>query len=369
MNKAMNQSSESSTVAALIIGDIHYKKDKILEGQEFNRRILGIVEKNDLDFIVILGDTLHCHNTVDVEAHNTACRLIEELSKITEVYLLIGNHDYINNQQFLTDKHIFGPLKKWKNVYVIDEPLYKEYNDLSFVFCPYVPAGRFTEALDKLITKGNMWDLADYIFAHQEFRGCEMGAIVSVNGDDWDENYPPVISGHIHDAQVVGKNVFYPGSPYQHSFGSSPGKKVWLTNFGTPDYPYFSTERIDIGMKGKKTIYTDISNINKFNTKLCERYHIKLVIRGTSEQFKVFRKGEEYLNLRNMGVIFSYDHISKETELSAGEKLSRYETSYLEMLKRVVLTKSPAVKDMYETLVEDNKENTTVIYDLVFEED
>ncbi len=59
-----------------------------------------------------------------------------------------------------------------------------------------------------------MWKNVNCIFAHQEFYGCKMGAIESIEGDKWDHSFPLVISGHIHSEQRPQKIFFYPGSVF-----------------------------------------------------------------------------------------------------------------------------------------------------------
>jgi len=126
-----------------------------------------------------------------------------------------------NNQQFLTDNHWLNCLKKWKNVVIVDRPVTETIDDELFVFCPYVFPGRFTEALNTLDID---WKNASGIFAHQEFAGCKMGAIVSVEGDKWPVDNPYVISGHIHSKQIIQENIYYTGSAMQHAFGESEKK-------------------------------------------------------------------------------------------------------------------------------------------------
>lgn len=365
---------DGKTVKAFVIGDPHFKAKLLEEGGEFAERTLKAARRAGPDFIVVLGDTLDTHEVVRVQPHNLACDLVEGLSRIAPVYLLIGNHDFINQSQFLTTNHIFGPLKKWKNVTVVDKPVYDTYGDYSFVFCPYVQPGRFTEALDRLVSEGETWDLADCIFAHQEFHGCKMGAITSEEGDKWDEAYPPVISGHIHNAQTVGENVFYPGSALQHAFGEDPDKRLWEVTFGgTDEPPYFTVKKIHLGMKGKKIVYLDMGDVENFNEKLLERYHIKLTLRGTSEQFKVFRRGKRYADLRKKGVKFSYDPVASDNEAIAGEARSRKQISFVEVLKEVVRTKTDPVKNAYREIVgadvDVEEEESQIIYELVFEEE
>ena len=76
-----------------------------------------------------------------------------------------------------------------------------------FLFVPYVPPGRFVEALETY--KNINWKDVDCIFAHQEFYGCKMGAILSEEGDKWESKWPLVVSGHIHSRQWINKNIYY----------------------------------------------------------------------------------------------------------------------------------------------------------------
>ena len=89
-----------------------------------------------------------------------------------------------------------------------------------------MPPGRFHEALG---TK--KWTDATCIWAHQEFYGCKMGAIVSVEGDKWDLHSPLVISGHIHSKQRPQENVYYSGSAMQHAFGESEKNIIAYISF------------------------------------------------------------------------------------------------------------------------------------------
>ncbi len=58
------------------------------------------------------------------------------------------------------------------------------------------------------IIDNEWWKNVNCIFAHQEFYGCKMGAIESIEGDKWDHSFPLVIRGHIHSEQRPQKNIF-----------------------------------------------------------------------------------------------------------------------------------------------------------------
>ena len=59
------------------------------------------------------------------EIHTQAlCRansFLIDLSKLRKTYVLIGNHDRINNNVFLTDEHPFTGLKGETNIVIVDK--------------------------------------------------------------------------------------------------------------------------------------------------------------------------------------------------------------------------------------------------------
>jgi hypothetical protein len=190
-----------------------------------------------------------------------------------------------------------------------------------------------------------------------------MGAITSESGDKWCDEYPPVISGHIHDAQTVGENVFYPGSSIQHAFGESPDKRVWFVTFGeceassqTADaIADFTVEKISLGMKGKRIFTMTADEVYKFDyNKAVNKNIIKINIRGTSEELKVFKKSKRHKELVNASVKMVYKlnetpKGSKELEESDDPDLDK--TNYLSTLERVVSGKSRAVQQAYQTVM------------------
>ena len=358
----------------LVIGDVHFKNDRIVEGNEFVSKITDVAIKTKPSFIVLLGDILDTHEVVKIQPHSLATILIENLSNIAPTFVLMGNHDLINHSQFLTTNHIFNPFKKWKNVFIVDKPITHVFNDSSemekiFVFCPYVPPGRFVEALNQ--GAENSWELADVIFAHQEFEGCAMSKITSSKGDKWYEDYPPVISGHIHEEQVLNDNIFYVGSSIQHSYSESPNKKVWLVDWEphVNDTIYyengFDVKKIKLDMKPK---YLRKFTVNELlvkskdqsfidNLKTC---HMKIKLSGSSNEFKTFRKSDVYKLISSMNVKFSYnltENIMKDSEI---ERLQREDLSFRKIFKNVVtISKRQNVKDEYSYIFNNDESAVT----------
>ena len=190
-------------VTILFIGDPHFQVNNITEVDLFLQKITTLAKQKQPDLIIIAGDLLHTHERLHTIALNKAYDLVNNMRNIAKTYVLVGNHDYIQNQQFLTKNHWMNALKEWCNTIIVDKVISETINGQKFVFIPYVSPGRFQEALETFPEK---WTDATCIFAHQEFFGCKMGAIISVEGDKWPLDYPMVISGHIHSRQMPQKN-------------------------------------------------------------------------------------------------------------------------------------------------------------------
>lgn len=351
----MNDTSDE-VPTAFVVGDPHFKDNNITETREMARQIIDLVKNKKPTFVVVLGDTLHYNNISRIDPHNEAYYFIKSLASLAPVYLLIGNHDYSNKEQFLTDKHFFNSYKEWKSVCVVDKPFFVTYNDFSFVMCPYVPPGRFREALDGMFKEeGSDWQLADCIFAHQDFKGYLKGSFPSEEGDEWNTDFPPVISGHIHESQVVQGNVFYVGTPIQHTYAENPNKSVWFVSFGEEEAPYFKVEKLKLDIKGKKTIHLGLEDAESFDPGEAEKWHIKMVLKCSSAEFRSFRTSKQYRKLKKAGIKIKYE-IQSLSQEEIGALKSREEVSYAQVLKEIVRNKNLAVQKEYTELLGDSLE-------------
>jgi len=284
----------------LFIGDPHIKFGNILE---INMLIIGlekICKEKSPDLIVIAGDLLDDHEKIWTIALNKSYEMIDKLRKYTEVYILVGNHDYISNVQFLSTNHWMNGLKKWDNVTIVDSVLHKIINNLTFLFVPYVTNGRFVEALD---TNSIDWTKASCIFAHQEFYGCKMGAITSVSGDNWDIENPFVVSGHIHSRQYPQKNIYYPGSALQIAFGESEKNVIPLITFTENEH---LVDEIDLMLPRKKIVYVDLEKAEDIIIDSTTKDSLKYTIKGEQEDFKVFKKSKKYKEMIKAGAKISF---------------------------------------------------------------
>lgn len=333
-------------VSVLVIGDPHFQVNNVTETKELIDKINLAVDRLKPTFVVILGDLLHTHEKIHVTPFNLASKLITTLAEKVKVFLIIGNHDLLNNQQFLTSNHAFNSFKKFDNVTVCDRVIVKIIENEKFVFCPFVPPNRFEEALNTIKIKGKDWVDATCIFAHQEFYGCRFNPVMtSTEGDIWLKDSPLVVSGHIHDEQWLQDNIYYTGSSMQHAFGESANKTIAFFSF--EKNKKFNLEKINLQMRKKKIIYLDIESTK--NYKPPDNTLIKLVVKGIAEELKIFRKSKDYKDLQKLGIVISFKFDEFEKMDFDIEKVEK--KNVLDILKDLVQDDNKYVKEAYNKLI------------------
>ena len=346
------------TSTVLFIGDPHFQISNLPEVDLFIVEITKLANDKQPDLIVIAGDLLHTHERLHTTVLNKANDFVDAMRKISKTYILVGNHDYTSNTQFLTDNHWMNSMKKWDNVVIVDRVAHENINGLNFVFTPYVYPGRFVEAL-QTFGDDSVWKSADCIFAHQEFEGCKMGAIVSVDGDKWSLDYPTVVSGHIHSRQQPQKNIYYSGTPLQHAFGESERNVVAYFEFNRSG---FQLEEIELNLPRKKIVYLDVDDVDSFKIPKSED-KLRLTVSGNYDQFKALKKTKKYKQMLEKGIkiVFKPDRQTDGTENKVSEIST---TDFSTALQNIVLDqKDPYVLQAYDLIV---SEKRTTIQDIFF---
>jgi DNA repair exonuclease SbcCD nuclease subunit len=330
----------------LVIGDPHIQCSNIQEVNMFIERLLVLLESVKPDMIVILGDLLHNHEKLHTIPMNKAYELINKMRSIAETYILVGNHDIINNQQFLTSNHWMNGIKEWSNVFIIDKVLHKTIKEFNFTFVPYVPNGRFFEALNTI--EKQCWEKSNCIFAHQEFKGCKMGHIFSIEGDEWPLDAPEIVSGHIHSRQIPQPNIYYPGSMLQHAFGESNSNVISFLTFDNTKKSYLLQET-DLDLPRKRIIYMEVESFEDYVHK-STKDTIKITLSGGYEQFKALKKTKKYRNFikESIKIIFKVKKIESDELI---EKTTS-ETSFSNILKDIIyLNKNKYLIDTYNKII------------------
>ncbi len=294
----MSQETLDRTTQFYVIGDLHFRVDNVLESKMFIQKTLENIFAKDrtasgshgIKYIVVLGDVLHTHERLHTTPMNIATSFLKELSTIRPTFVLVGNHDMINNQQYLNNNHWMHSLEGIKNLTIVDKvvrEVLSEEGDF-YLFMPYVPSGRFREALKEYNSEENNtlfpWKQARCIFAHQEFRGCNLGAKISDCEDVWKTTFPYVVSGHIHITHSPQENIFYTGE----AIPTLTRTNNVLLSFSSDKNPP-TIEKIDLNLQRKINYRLTVDEIESFTPESLENSN-NVYVKTTKEEFKVIKK-------------------------------------------------------------------------------
>ena len=350
-------------ITCLVIGDQHFQDSNIEQVDELVHKTLNLAREVDPTFIVLLGDLLHTKEKIYITPLKRGTDFIQALSEIACTYVLIGNHDYKNASQFLTDEHAFTPLKLWPNTHIADTVIIHEFQlespneggvpiPLRFAFCPYVPNGRFLEALNT-----EMWETCECVFAHQEIKGAKMGGKVSDCDDEWDVDYPLLISGHIHEHQFVGPNMIYTGSAMQH--GATDDGDKYIFEFSFHGAGNWEMKKHDLNLKRKKKITVNVDDVGTLSETVSEYDNVILTIEvvGMAEQIKKFKGSKMYKTLVKRGIRFLSSTTVIPVEALEGfsieDEPSSKNRSFIEVLDSIIASESETVKREYATIMKE----------------
>jgi DNA repair exonuclease SbcCD nuclease subunit len=288
-------------ITALCIGDVHVHTNNIETIKLFIKKIESILQQDDtIDIVILMGDILHTHERLHTVSFNTATDLFSCVSKLRPTYILVGNHDYINNSQFLSTNHWMNCFKTYNNITIVDKAIRINIKGTDITLCPYVPEGRFVEALNTV----DGWKTSKCIFGHQTLNGAKMGAIVAKDVEEWNDEYPMLISGHIHDKQLVKDNLLYTGSCIQHAFGESHDKTILRVNINDT----IKYTEIDLGLRKKRIIYIDTDKLSQFELPPESDTEYKITVSGSNEEFSKFKQTQKYKNIIATGIKVLFKH-------------------------------------------------------------
>lgn len=316
----------------LAIGDPHFQPNLLSDAKLFSDKILALIIERKPNFVVVMGDVLHTHEKINTQAMNFALCFFADIAKLCKLYVLVGNHDYINNSQNQTGNHWMTAATGIENVEIVDTIRVvsaqgvsvqdKSEGLLKFVMSPYLPDGTFAISLKKA---GIELKETKAVFCHQLFDGAKMGAI-EAKGVEVCPSETLVISGHIHDKQQI-ENLDYIGASFAHAFGDSSSKTVSLYTFESEqsnEKPKHTREDVDLKMPKLKTVKfvlpPDLEVLEqKMAIATASINRFRFVFYGTPLEVKQFRSTPAYTKLKatEIKVVFK----QKEEKTEAAEVL------------------------------------------------
>lgn len=212
----------------LLTSDLHFT-DKVADRYRFgvlNWLARQVRSNTKIKGVLLLGDLTDEKDNHSSELVNKIVKGLTEISEISPVYILKGNHDYIDETN-----PFFGFLSNLDNIHFITDPKKIKIDGERLTFLPHTrnPYKDWNELDDAYFND------ADYIFLHQTLQGSlssngtEMEGMEKSYFEDLDAL---IISGDIHVPQKLG-NIEYVGTPYRVRFGDNFEPRVMLVE--SPD--------------------------------------------------------------------------------------------------------------------------------------
>jgi len=211
---------------AVAAADLHLT-DKSLEEYRWGvfAEMKEAFKRNNATTFLLLGDITDFKDKHSSSLVNRMVAELEDLAALGPVYILKGNHDYID-----ADLPFFKFLESIENITWINEPMEEQFWEDNVLFLPHTR----TPVVD---WEDIDFEPYDYIFLHQTFAGSKSSEQYTIEHGPSHKLFKKckgkVIGGDIHVPQIVGKKVEYIGSPARLRFGDTFQPRIALIENGS----------------------------------------------------------------------------------------------------------------------------------------
>lgn len=277
----------------LIVGDPHIKVSKLDIGGLLLNKLKDELSNRKYDRLIILGDLFDTYSVIRSEVLSLWSKFFNDISlKGDNVIVLVGNHDYAGQDG---GTHA---LEAFKNQIRVVDSEYK--TSIGGQDCVFIPFMRDNEKFEKYC---NNIPANTVLFCHQSFNGAllQEGFYDPHGADPFCASHlKRVICGHIHVCQSLNENIYYPGSPHQHSFGEAGQKKAILyASIGKDAMQGCQSEKhIELGMPEFIDIkMNDINTIELPEANILNSYRV--VTSGTPQEIAEFWKSDKIKEFKN----------------------------------------------------------------------
>ena len=288
----------------LVTADIHANKTRLPKVLQFFEKCKTIIKDKKIDYFVIAGDLWNAmvsnsraSGFVDVISQ------INDITKLCNVIAIYGTstHEISGSLDCLI------PL----GVKVVEHNTIIEENGIRMLCIPEPRRSNYIKPTAQEITNAMNEDLnkafdnkADLVFFHGEVSGSVLQNGVSAKSDVQvtQEMFDRcgaklMLCGHIHNPQVIGKNIHYVGSPIPCTFAEQHIPSVVAFSFNNNRVENF--ERIELGFPQNKLMDIDdlklFRKLDKFNfANECVKIRLQL----TPEEKITFNPREEARKLQ-----------------------------------------------------------------------
>lgn len=221
---------------SLIIGDPHFKVSNLDDCRSFCEQTLKIIEDEKPHKVILLGDLFNDFAVVRSEVLKLWSEFFHKASKRSLVICLVGNHDMAGADG---GTYPMEPFKSITNVIIVDELRLID----GIYFIPFVRDNADFEKQVRAIPPDSV------LFCHQSFNGAKFETgFYDPHGADPESvsHLAAVIPGHIHAEQKL-LNIWYPGTPFQHTFSDAGVKKsIFMIDLSTTGYSIINDFQLDM---------------------------------------------------------------------------------------------------------------------------
>ena len=282
------------SITCLCIGDQHFSDGNGLITDKLTDLVIENIRRLNPTFTVLMGDIQDKMGNSYLTTYDRSIKFLQAVHDSSNyTYMLIGNHDRLNNKIYLGDSHFYNSVKKWPKITVVDEVITRKHGNVEFGFVPYVEDGRFEETIEGIQDKSSL----SAIFAHQMFSVC------SPTGDVIDNKWPIIISGHIHDYSRHDDKLIYVGSPYQISFAESSDKSISLFSFEN-DLTW-KEERIKLTITNKQNIHISLKDFWEYEVPIeMQNNQTRISVCLNYTDCEKLKSSSKYRELKKRGINF-----------------------------------------------------------------
>lgn len=283
----------------IAVGDLHVRADNLIAVDRLEKWLEDRCSQQPRPtMVVLLGDVLDSHNKVEQTLMHRAHRLFRFITNLgLKLYVLVGNHDCVNNQVHLTDDHWMVVYKNGSlPINIIDRPTAVCG---SLLMCPYVPDGKFASTVSAVFPD---WTTRfKLVFCHQMF-DCIEDIGQFTHSEPWKPEYPMALGAHIHKPQRPVFNLQIAGSYIPVAHGESNEKFLWEMTFDEAAGILGPLTPVPVNFLMRKTVVAkDMSQVSSTiqDLQLKDDEHTRVIINGSKEQLMAWSRTAEAQSLRN----------------------------------------------------------------------
>ncbi len=323
------------------LADIHIRYlDRHEEYKEVFSRLIEYISKDpnrESSVMVICGDIFHNKDRFVSETIIIFDNFLKEMSKLLDVFIILGNHDCFNHKDRLDALSGIMQVKDYEGVHLLKKSGIYSFGNLIF---------GVSSILDgTIVTCPPKSEPKTYIgLYHGIVSGCSLDNEYKTNGVSLQnfEKYDIVMLGDVHKRQFLNKEetIAYPGSLIQQSFKEEiqHGFLLWNLREKKSSFVCLDNDYAFIDLH----LHEDIHSVDfpKYT-----RLRILMELEDLESDLKDFVEG-----VSSKTKVLSVKTIFKERILTPKEKQEAEEKSSLEMREKNIIETLVKPEDLEKIL-------------------